>query len=120
MRVYVRCRRAQRGQKVPMPADDVWMARAVPGWATGGAGFTHQDVGVSSPAVPTLMYTQMQGYTHPKPAESHRRWEEGVLSACFKLEMACFPEERDKMIRKGRLCHVSTTTCTQRLKNFPA
>ncbi|XP_039679888.1 uncharacterized protein LOC120573994 isoform X2 [Perca fluviatilis] len=26
--------------------DDVWMAGAVPDWATGGAGFTQQDVGV--------------------------------------------------------------------------
>lgn len=54
-----------------VPAYDVWMARAVPGWATGGAGFTQQDVGVLSPAAPTLMYTQMQGHAHPKPAESH-------------------------------------------------
>lgn len=65
------CRRARRGRKVPVLADDVWMARAVPGWATGGAGFTQQDVGVSSPAVPTLMYTQMQGYAHPKSQLSH-------------------------------------------------
>lgn len=29
-----------------VPTDDVWLAWAVPDWATGGAGFTQQDVGV--------------------------------------------------------------------------
>lgn len=59
--------------------------------------------GCLRPAAPTLMYTQTQGYAQPKPAESQRRCAWGNwLSACFKLEMACFPEERDKTITKGR------------------
>lgn len=36
----------QEGLERLVPTDDVWMAGAVPDWATGGAGFTQQGVGV--------------------------------------------------------------------------
>lgn len=110
--------------KTLLPTDDVWMTQAAPDWATGGAGFTQQDVGVC-----TLLHqpwcTQTQEYAHPKPAESQRQCARGAwLSACFMLEMVCFPEERDKTIIKRRrnmstshsLCRVFATTGSQRPK----
>lgn len=86
-----------------VPTDDVWMARAVADWATGGAGFTQQDVGVWA-LLHQPSWTHKRRDVHTQSlAESQRRCAWGAwLSACFKLEVACFPEERNEKIIKGR------------------
>lgn len=102
--------------KTLLPTDDVWMTQAAPDWATGGAGFTQQDVGVCA-LLHQPLCTQTQEYARPKPAESQKQCARGAwLSACFMLEMVHFPEERDKTIIKRRgICqpHILCAMCLQ-------
>lgn len=75
------------------------MAGAVSDWATGGAGFSQQDVGVEALLHRPFMRTHTNRETcTPRAGWVIKKMCLGVpgIAACCKLEMACFPEERDK------------------------
>lgn len=62
----------QEGLERPKtPTNDVWMAWAVPDWATGGAGFTQQDVGVCA-LLHQPSCTHKRSDTHSQSQLSHK------------------------------------------------
>lgn len=128
VRVCVRCRTVWRGWKHLLPQ---MMCGCLKLCQTGRqvALSSHSRMWVSEPCC------TKPPHVHTKPGICTPRagWltkptlRGGWLSECFKLEMAFFPEEMDKMIRKWRgicqphwrLCHVSTTTGPRKAEATP-
>lgn len=54
------------------PTDDVWMPQAVPDWATGGAEFTQQDVGVRALLHQTPSCTHKARDMHTQSRLTHK------------------------------------------------
>lgn len=100
-----------------VPTDDVWMAQPVPDSATGGAGFTQQDVGVWA-LLHQPSWTHKRGDMHTQSWLSHRDnalWGPGSLyAASWKWHVSL----RRKRAWKKRGClllageHINSNNCS--------